>query len=231
MLDHISLPDAVARQLRQRILNNQVQAGTRLVEASLATEFGVSRGTVREALRRLAGENLIEIVPRRYSVVTRMSARDAEDVCYTRYLLEDASVMHGLAAGPDAVGPALAAELTAALDDMAVAVGAGDMAALVASDTRFHRPLAELGGRPRIARLWATLDSQMGAVLRSEMERHGKTPLEAVPQHRELMGVIMTGDLDRLRPALRAHYLSGFPALGGGAPAAGSGTQAGPGER
>lgn len=210
MLDHISLPDALARQLRQRILNNQVRAGARLVEASLAAEFGVSRGTVREALRRLAGEGLIEIVPRRYSVVTRMSARDAEDVCYTRWLLEDASVTQGLAPGPGAVAP-LAAELTAAVGDMDAAVRAGDMAALVAAETRFHRPLAELGGRPRVTQLWATLDSQMGAVLRSEMERQGTTPYGAVPKHRELLDVIMTGDLARLRPALRTHYLDGFP--------------------
>jgi DNA-binding GntR family transcriptional regulator len=43
MLEHVSLPEAVSRALRHRILNNELPAETRLVEASLAAEFGVSR--------------------------------------------------------------------------------------------------------------------------------------------------------------------------------------------
>ena len=95
MLEHVSLPEAVGRALRHRILNNQIPAETRLVEANLAAEFGVSRGTIRDAMRSLQAEGLIAIVPRRYSVVTRMSVEDAEDVCYARYVLEDASLSAG----------------------------------------------------------------------------------------------------------------------------------------
>ena len=80
MLEHVSLPEAVSRALRHRILNNELTADTRLVEANLAAEFGVSRGTIRDAMRSLNAEGLIAIVPRRYSVVTRMSHEDAEDV-------------------------------------------------------------------------------------------------------------------------------------------------------
>src|ERR1700719_4794840 len=99
ILEHVSLPDAVARALRRRILNNELPAETRLVEANLAAEFGVSRGTIRDALRSLHAEGLIAIVPRRYSVVTRMSRGDAEDVCFARYVLELASLDQGF--GPN----------------------------------------------------------------------------------------------------------------------------------
>ncbi len=63
ILEHVSLPEAVGRRLRHRILNNELPAGTRLVEANLAAEFGVSRGTIRDAMRDLQSEGLIEIVP------------------------------------------------------------------------------------------------------------------------------------------------------------------------
>src|SRR5216683_5225580 len=95
ILEHVSLPEAVGRALRHRILNNELPAETRLVEANLAAEFGVSRGTIRDAMRSLQAEGLIAIVPRRYSIVTRMSTQDAEDVCYARWALEDASVSQG----------------------------------------------------------------------------------------------------------------------------------------
>ncbi len=95
ILEHVSLPEAVSRALRRRILNNELPADSRLVEANLAAEFGVSRGTIRDAMRSLHAEGLIAIVPRRYSVVTRMSPGDAEDVCFARYVLEDGSVQAG----------------------------------------------------------------------------------------------------------------------------------------
>ena len=95
ILEHVSLPEAVSRALRRRILNNELPAETRLVEANLAAEFGVSRGTIRDAMRSLQAEGLIAIVPRRYSVVTRMSPEDAEDVCFARYVLEHASIERG----------------------------------------------------------------------------------------------------------------------------------------
>src|SRR5258708_15765343 len=92
MHDQVALPEAVGRSLMHRILNNELPAGTRLVEPNLAAEFRVSRGTIRDAMRGLQSEGLIEIVPRRYSIVTRMSMQDAQHVCYPRYVLEDPSV-------------------------------------------------------------------------------------------------------------------------------------------
>ncbi len=55
----------------------------------------------------LHAEGLIAIVPRRYSVVTRMSAEDAEDVCYARYVLEDASLEGGFGPRPKELAKAL----------------------------------------------------------------------------------------------------------------------------
>src|SRR3984885_632213 len=127
ILEHVSLPEAVGRALRRRILNNELPAETRLVEANLAAEFGVSRGTIRDAMRSLQAEGLIVIVPRRYSVVTRMSPEDAEDVCYARWVLEDASVMGGLGKTKDE----LARGLHQALEEMSAGARADDLDAVV----------------------------------------------------------------------------------------------------
>ena len=53
MISHLSLPEAVRLTLRRRILNNELAAGERLIEAGLAAEFGVSRTTLRSALMEL----------------------------------------------------------------------------------------------------------------------------------------------------------------------------------
>ena len=213
ILEHVSLPEAVGRALRHRILNNELPAETRLVEANLAAEFGVSRGTIRDAMRSLQAEGLIAIVPRRYSVVTRMSPEDAEDVCYARYVLEDASIEGGF--GPNR--KELVRSLRLALEHMSVAARTDDMAALVASDTRFHELLIDVSGRRRLKDLWSMLNSQMGALMREEIERQGISLLDAVERHRAIFDAVSDGDVARLRQELRDHYLAGFPGQDGAA--------------
>jgi len=207
VLEHVSLPEAVGRELRHRILNNELPAETRLVEANLAAEFGVSRGTIRDAMRGLQAEGLIAIVPRRYSVVTRMSTADAEDVCYARYVIEDACFDRGLGEDTEELVQALQAEL----EQMSAAAGADDMDALVESDTRFHELLVGVSGRGRLKDLWSMLNSQMGALMRAEIDRQGIGLLDAVERHRAILEAVSEGDLSRLRRELREHYLAGFP--------------------
>jgi DNA-binding GntR family transcriptional regulator len=206
-LEHVSLPEAVGKALRRRILNNELPAETRLVEANLAAEFGVSRGTIRDAMRSLHAEGLIAIVPRRYSVVTRMSLTDAEDVCYARYVLEDGSVQAGFGPGRKE----LVRALRVAMQRMSAAAVTDDMDALVEGDTLFHELLIDLSGRSRLKDLWGMLNSQMGALMRAEIERQGIDLAEAVHRHRPILEAVEEGDLDRLRAEIRSHYLTGFP--------------------
>ena len=209
-LEHLSLPEAVGKALRHRILNNELPAETRLVEANLAAEFGVSRGTIRDAMRSLHAEGLIAIVPRRYSVVTRMSPGDAEDVCFARYILEDGSVQAGF--GPSR--KELTRALRVAMQRMSAAAVTDDMDALVEGDTLFHELLIDVSGRRRLKDLWGVLNSQMGAVMRAEIERQGIDLSEAVDRHRPILDAVDSGDLAALRAALRDHYMTGFPAPG-----------------
>jgi DNA-binding GntR family transcriptional regulator len=197
----------VTRALRQRILNNELVAGERLVEASLAAEFGVSRGTVRDAIHSLQAEGMIEIVPRRYSVVTRMSMADAEDICYARYVLEDAGVCSGFRTHRKELSKAL----RVALEHMSVAARMNDLDALAASDEQFHEVLINVSGRRRLKDLWTMMNSQMGAVMRAELERQSMQMAQTVDLHLGITEAVADGDLPRLRAELRTHYLAGFP--------------------
>src|SRR5258708_10548120 len=96
VLQHRSLPEQVHESLRLRILNNELPAGTPLAEVPLAAEFGVSRTTIRSAMRELQAERLIEVSPRRGSTVSRMSDSDIREVCYARYVLEAAAYLDSL---------------------------------------------------------------------------------------------------------------------------------------
>jgi DNA-binding GntR family transcriptional regulator len=71
--------------------------------------------------------------------------------------------------------------------------------------------LIDVSGRRRLKDLWSILNSQMGALMRAELERQGITMDDTVGRHISLVEAATDGDLERLRAELRAHYLEGFP--------------------
>ena len=203
MISHLSLPEVVRLTLRRRILNNELAAGERLIEASLAAEFGVSRTTLRSALMELKNDRLVEFSPRRGCWVARMTPAEIEDACFARYLLESGAVGEERAVIDDNLVAALGTELEA----MAGAVAAGDLAETVESDTRLHSLLVEAGGRARLAELWHSLDGQMGALMRSSIEFQGSELADVVGRHRSLIDAVRTRDSTVITAALQDHYL------------------------
>ena len=203
MISHPSLPEVVKDTLRRRILNNELPAGERLIEASLAAEFGVSRTTLRAALMELKNDRLVEFSPRRGCSVARMTRAEVEDACFARYLLEAGAACEDRAVIDDQ----LMASLDKELEAMAEVAERGDMADIVESDTRLHSLIVEASGRARLSELWHALDGQMGALIRSSLEFQGSDLSEVVDRHRQLVDAMRTGDRAVMAEAIRAHYL------------------------
>jgi DNA-binding GntR family transcriptional regulator len=88
-----ALVDELAAEIQSRVLSGAIPTGARLRQESLAAEFGVSRTPVREALRKLQANGLVEVLPRRGALVRGPSARDVREAYEVRAELE------GLAAG------------------------------------------------------------------------------------------------------------------------------------
>jgi DNA-binding GntR family transcriptional regulator len=86
-----------------------------------------------------------------------------------------------------------------------------DLNALAASDEQFHEVLIDVSGRRRLKDLWTMMNSQMGAVMRAELERQNMQMAQTVDLHQGIAEAVAGGDLPRLRAELRAHYLAGFP--------------------
>ena len=101
-----ALYQEVAERLRQRIYAHELQPGTWIDEQKLAEQYGISRTPLREALKVLASEGLVELKPRRGCYVTEISRQDLDDIFPLIALLE------GRCAA-EAVKRAKAADLTA----------------------------------------------------------------------------------------------------------------------
>jgi DNA-binding GntR family transcriptional regulator len=150
---HRSLNDMVTAALRSAIMEGRFKPGERLVEDRIARLFGVSRNPVREALRILRSEGLVEIAPRRGASVAALSPDEAREVIELRAALE------GLCARLAArrCTPEVAVRLQAILDAGAAAVGRSDARALKRLNDEFHLALAGAGSNRFLSEFMTSL--------------------------------------------------------------------------
>ncbi len=142
--------------VRSGIIAGRYLAGARLTEQEIATAVGVSRTPVREALRRLDAEGLVEFTPNLGAVVTVWSDADADEVFDLRAMLESYGARRAtLRATPEQV-----AELKSLAETQyreSVERGGGHLERIAELNSRFHRRLQEAAASTRLSRALAAL--------------------------------------------------------------------------
>jgi DNA-binding GntR family transcriptional regulator len=198
-----SLVDLSVRRLRAEILGGVLTPGERIVEEQLTARYRISRAPLREALRQLAQQGLVEHLPRRGVRVAALSAEDADELFGLRNVLERYAVELAYAR-PE---PASRAGLTSALEEMAAAAESGDGYRQNDAHQRFHVEVVALAGQRHLQQAFEPvilkLQLHMAANLRLEAEQ--RNAAEGVERHRRLLGAIATGDTDTAFEALASH--------------------------
>lgn len=139
---HPSLTEKVYGTLRDMIMNLELAPGTRLKDAELARQLGVSNTPVREALRWLTADSLVTTTPRRGTFVRRLTVEDYRKLSEIRASLEVlAARLSAERAGEQAL-----AEISSAAAIHLRTVETGPRAKYLALDRRFHAVIAEASG-------------------------------------------------------------------------------------
>jgi DNA-binding GntR family transcriptional regulator len=99
-ISRVALHEEVTARLRDLIVENQIRPGERVPELEIAARLGVSRTPIREALKVLAAEGLVEMQPLRGAIVKAFSAKDAQDMLRVIALLEDFAALEACKAPP-----------------------------------------------------------------------------------------------------------------------------------
>lgn len=189
----------VTEQLREHVIHGRFEPGTLLGEVSLAAQFGVSRGPVREALQRLVQEGLLHREPRRGISVPRLAAADLGDIYLARETIEGAAL--AVVVSRDPAG--LVGELGAIVARMHEAIRDQDDQVLADLDFAFHRGIVDAARSPRLSRIYSTLIGETFAYF--NMGAHHPRRAEVVAQHAEIVRLIAARDLAALRRALARH--------------------------
>jgi GntR family transcriptional regulator, trigonelline degradation regulator len=190
----------VLHNIRQAILTRRFKPGERLIERELCELTGVSRTPVREALRQLESQGLVEMVPNRGPVVAEITPEEAAEIYDARAALESLAARRFAERATDDE----LAELTARLADIEMTVRAGRLTEMVERKDEFYAVLFS-GARNRI--IGQTMDSLQAriAYLRAtSLAQPGRTA-ETVAEITEVVEAIQRRDAETAERLSRAH--------------------------
>ena len=194
----VSVVDQLFDRLRAAIIDNVLTPGTKLSEAEVALNHGISRQPVREAFIKLANESLLEIRPQRGTFVAKISLPHVMDARFVREAVE-ADIVKLLADAPD---PAVIADLRRQVRAQETLIG-GSARDFIAADETFHRTLAEGADKARAWEVVVEMKAQMDRV-RVLSSQH--FPVDRlVAQHLAIVDAIAAGDGAAAERGLRLH--------------------------
>jgi DNA-binding GntR family transcriptional regulator len=185
--------------LRTAVTSREIEPGSRLVETELSAAMGISRGTLREALRQLEYEGLIEVGERGRLTIRTLTDAELADMFSVRAALE------GLAAAELSTRPdrdLWLGRLQAAVD--ALGAAGGSIGDLVEVDLAFHRLLCELTGNATLVRAWETLTGPIRVAILFAGPEAASANM-AVTRHQQLLDAIGSGEPVTAMSAVDAH--------------------------
>lgn len=206
--NYYPLRDQVRDELRARIADGRLPPGQRLIEQTLATEFGVSRVPVREALRSLETEGLVTTLRRKGVVVAELSREDVEHLYVVRRVLE--ALTFRLAAS-QATSKEVG-HISWLVDQSGLAASTGDHHNVVRLNNQFHHDVTRMARNPFLISALEPLTSRLQWII-----GHGYEYERDISEHNAMVEAIASHDSERAEllallhvEASRLHALENF---------------------
>jgi DNA-binding GntR family transcriptional regulator len=195
-----SLHDTIVTRLRDMIIEGALEPGTRLHEGQLGEQLGISRTPLREAIKYLASEGLVELVPSRGAVVRRFGRKDVEDMMLVIRTLEE---LAGRLACRSASDSGIAA-VRRVHDEMIARYEAGDRLAYYKLNQQIHSMVVDLADNQALAQVHSGLQMRLKRV-RFIGHEGPERWAAAVSEHGEMIEALEARDADRLAEVLTRH--------------------------
>lgn len=176
--------------------------GDRLVEAEIARDLGISRVPVREALRLLESQGIVNSTPYKGMRLMDVTNVGVAALMRVRLALETQAIGEALTLA-EIGGPGRFARLGQAAEEYTRAAAEGDPAVIVMADGTFHRELCRASGNAPLLALWQSLSRQLAVVW--GLGRQGRDPASAEREHTALVRALLAGDRHGAADALSDH--------------------------
>ncbi|MEV0570440.1 GntR family transcriptional regulator [Dactylosporangium sp. NPDC050588] len=195
----MTVADAVADELRRRLLTGQYQGGEQLRDTELAQEFGVARPTVRAAVQMLVADGLLERGRGRSAQVRSFTAEDAIDLYRLRRPVEAVAVEMVVAQIRPLDGVESAMRAFAALDDTVSWDVVAD------HDVAFHRAVFLAAGSPRLLRTFDEVSAELRLLI-AQLRPTYRSVSDLAHEHELLLVALRAGDVTQALAAWNEHF-------------------------
>jgi DNA-binding GntR family transcriptional regulator len=197
-----SLVEVIFRQMEGMILSGNIRPGERINESKISTLLGVSRAPIREALRLLASNGILEIRANRGMFVRDIKVQEVDELYDIRAALD-----------------ALAGERAAALiseeqlqglekwmQEMAVHVEANDVEAYYRANINFHTAIVEISGNENLLSMYEGICKRMSLFRKASLSLPGQLSV-SLRKHKKILAAITSKDLLKAGNVLKNHTL------------------------
>ncbi|WP_205745839.1 GntR family transcriptional regulator [Egibacter rhizosphaerae] len=201
-LSRSMLSDRAYEALHERIINLELEPGQRLNIDRLSRELGVSPTPLRDALRRLADEDLVGVQPfKGFYVAPLLDIDEIHELAEVRALIEAHSVERP---GGAASGTVTDLRKEVELMDGLIEADELDLRGFNGADARFHTTLVASAGNPMLERTYRKLNAHV-QIARLFIGRGRVDARQANDEHRRIVAALTEGDLTKARAELTAH--------------------------
>ncbi|WP_299812117.1 GntR family transcriptional regulator [uncultured Roseibium sp.] len=192
--------EIVYRDLRDAIVDVTLTPGTPLVEKEITERYGISRTPVREAILRLAEEQLVDVIPKSGTFVARIPVAVLHEAIVARKALEEACVREATAKA----SKSQIMELRAIIQREYELCASGDEQAFHDADNAFHAGVAAASGYPGIWSMIEKIRLQVERYRRLTLPQTGRMAL-IVAEHASVLDAIERGDAEAAVAAMNNH--------------------------
>ena len=199
-----SLADQIADSIVEGIAAGAIKPGQKIIEVELASQLQVSRVPVREALKILEAQGIVESRPHRGVRVVDFDSRKIAQIYEVRIFLEKLAIRDACNDVQNMSG--LLARLDATIEQMDQCLARGDLMGVSKADMQFHHEICIAAENRIVLILWETLSRHMLIIF--EQELMGDTDsAHIVDHHRALRDALKHRDMNRLEHELEQHIL------------------------
>lgn len=198
-----NLHEAIFQKLRSLLIEGAITPGSKLNERELAESLNVSRTPIREAIRRLAADGLVELIANRGAIAIKLSH---EDVVQTFDVIAQLEGYSGELAAKN-ISPSALSELEALQYEMMASYARRDLSSYYKLNLKIHHLISHAANNAVLTQLFSQANARIEA-LRFRSNQNGVKWERAVEEHQEMIDALKTHNSERMRKVMIQHVMN-----------------------